>query len=1009
MTHPEQAPDRLGLPCWKSDRPDLFLQTVARVAKEDADSFLASHSPINGIKSKDGSKTEVEVFDWLFKRKGAETLLVVTGEPGSGKSHFINWLKLRLDDSLRRNEKKQIRSVLVKRRSGSLRDALEQLLEQLGDFESYLAPVRAALENLSPETAKRALCFELSNLIRENPIANDRRLADLHEFFNDTGSLRWLCRHGGAIDRNVHRLISESRLEERESFPLLNIEDFLIRDPSILRRVGPTVQELQDNLECDIDRCQKACDRANELLRPALERLTGLGNQTLHQIFRDVRKDLHNRGESLALFIEDVSTLSALDTEVVNALEPQNDSSLCRLYGVLGMTNQALQRLPQNMRERIDLELEIAGSDTHSPLRTSSDYSDAFVARYLNALRLSDGDIERLAQFRRQGRDVCVSACDECSFRTDCFRSFGSVHIEETELGLFPFRRGALLRLLDGLREEGVVRKNSRGLLQQVVVPVLTAVDHGLDRSYPNMGLAVDPRIPEDMDSASARYLGGWDDKSKQRLRFLLWYWVGETTIERGASALDLLRSVFGLPQFTQAPIPPPKLEGLTAGAKPTAATSIQVVQDPVYERLSERLEKWVTSGDKLREDNLFRELILPLVKRSIPWDDLRSPAWPARSRVAECNTNSIAIEDMLANPAMGGMRFPVLVRSEETSSLLRAVLRFRYLGRRSWSYPEQVFDKRTIGRWLRAQSSVVVKTPDPVDLDPKVALECAIRFLLIAYQLCKKKALPNELSEAVSVLISFTPDVPFAFSPALKKIADDLPERVSRIREFVWSELNIPQGATGGINLIDPLSIISAISSYRDSCALPQVDERFATSHWQARFGAVTALSRTSWFALEAALSEELGLLTARLNATRVKLASWGLASELVDERIEEFVTGCKGIKKALADIQEPLGNEQVSKILSRSDNPEKQWAKALRDLESMSNGENLLDVLRFDSGGFSNLETSLECLVSWVEQLQESVNERYAIGTGGGNLDDEIALANIALDSISILGEVS
>lgn len=193
MTHPEQVPERLGLPCWASHRPDIFLQAVARVDQADADGFLATHSPIAKIESKDGNKTEAEVFDWLFKRKARETLVVVTGEPGSGKSHFINWLKLRLDDSLRRGERSQIRSVLVKRRSGSLRDALEQLLEQLGDFEYYLDPVRAALAKLSPDIAKTTLCFALSNLIRENPITDDRRLGEFHEYFNDTGSLKWLC------------------------------------------------------------------------------------------------------------------------------------------------------------------------------------------------------------------------------------------------------------------------------------------------------------------------------------------------------------------------------------------------------------------------------------------------------------------------------------------------------------------------------------------------------------------------------------------------------------------------------------------------------------------------------------------------------------------------------------------------------------------------------------------------------------------------------------------------
>ena len=1004
MTHPEQVPERLGLPCWASHRPDIFLQAVARVDQADADGFLATHSPIAKIESKDGNKTEAEVFDWLFKRKARETLVVVTGEPGSGKSHFINWLKLRLDDSLRRGERSQIRSVLVKRRSGSLRDALEQLLEQLGDFEYYLDPVRAALAKLSPDIAKTTLCFALSNLIRENPITDDRRLGEFHEYFNDTGSLKWLCRPNGAIDRNVQRLILASGDEERESIPLIELKDLVIKDPDALRRAGPTVQELNDILEGDDERCQRACDRANLLLRPALERLTGLGNKTLHQIFRDIRRDLEGRGESLALFIEDVSTLSALDTEIFNALEPQNDSALCRLYGVLGMTTQAFDGLPENMQQRASLALSIGGSDANAPLRADSAFADTFVARYLNALRLSDLDIGRLADYRRKGLDVCVSACEDCNLRQNCFDSFGSVKIAESEIGLFPFREGSLLRLLDGLREIGGVRRNPRGLLQHIVVPVLAAVGHGVDRSNPNMGLSVEAKPPRDIDSASAKFLGGWDDRSKQRLRFLLWYWIGEETIQLGASRLNLIRSVFALPEFSQVPPSPPEKKATPSAPDPKVTPP--PVQNATYEGLSKRLESWVTNRERLKGDNDFRENVLPLIKRSIPWDDLRAPSWPARDRAVDCDTRAVQIENMVSNSAIAGVRFPVLSCNEDSSSFLRATLRFRYFGQRSWRYPESVVDRRIIGQWLRANTESFIRVVDPVELDPREAVESGIRFLMVAYQLSNKKPLPIDLSEASSALFSFTFEAPFAYSDSLKVIANDLPDRVGRIREFIWNELNVPQG-TGGVLFIDPLPIISAISSYRDDVEVPKVDDRFGTSHWQARFGSIVALSRTSWTKVETALEDERAVLNQKYNSVRAKLASWQLASESMGERIAEFFNGCKGIKSALAQVDLPTGSDEVSSILGRRDNPDRKWEKTLRDLEAVTVSEDVLDVLRFDSSGLLDVERSLATLDAWVNDLQTAVEKRYADGLGGGNLDEEIAQAVESLDRIQHLNE--
>ena len=438
MSQPTTNPDNFGSPCWETDRPDQFLQSVARVDAAYSSSFLACHSPFLRMVSRNGNRSETDVFDWLFKRTSPETLVVVTGEPGSGKSHFINWLKLRLDDALARGEKQKTKSVMIKRRSGSLRDALEQLVEQLPDFQDYLDPIRAAITTLSNETAKRQLCLDLSQLLHQMPL-NNRRLKKLCDFFSDPGSLGWLCRDGGIIDRNIQRLIAQSEIEEREAIPHLRAEDLIIQSSECRRQIGPSVRDLLDVVDGDPQQLEEALSHANSFLRAALERLTGLGNQTLHQVFKNIRQDLKQQGQILALFIEDVSTLSALDTEIVNVLEPQNDPSLCRLYGVLGMTNQALERLPDNMRGRINLELGIKGSSEDGPLQTDTDYVDRFVARYLNTLRSSNQDIDRIADYRRQGRDVSLSACEECPLRDKCFRTFGNVEIEEQGIGLFPF------------------------------------------------------------------------------------------------------------------------------------------------------------------------------------------------------------------------------------------------------------------------------------------------------------------------------------------------------------------------------------------------------------------------------------------------------------------------------------------------------------------------------------------------------------------------------------------
>lgn len=1008
MPHPTNPPDRLGSPCWDIDLPDQFISTVARVDASYADSFFASHSPFETIDSNKGDQTEAGVYEQLFNSKSPERLFVVTGEPGCGKSHFINWLKLRLDDALARGEKEKIKSVMIKRRSGSLRDALEQLIEQLPDFHAYLDPIKSAIIKLSGESANRELCFKLSQLLHSEPLP-DRRLRELHNLFSDPGSLRWLCRDGGVVDRNVQRLISQSELDERETLPLFDEKDFRIEDAALCRQVGQSVQDLLDVFDADEGRRETALSHANKFMRAALEGLTGLGNQTLYQIFRSIRQELKQQGYSLALFIEDVSTLSALDTEVVNVLEPQNDPSLCQLYGVIGMTTQALDRLPENMQQRIDLRLMIRGSKEHGPLVVDPDYADRFIARYLNAMRLSKQDIKRVAQYRREGFDVRLSACEECRIHEECFKTFGKVDIEDQKIGLFPFMRGTAHRLLRGLPTRGRFNQNPRGLLMDIVTPILKSVSTGIERGPVNMGLTVDPKPPTDLSDATGRYLGGWDDKSKQRLSYLVWYWVGTDTLAKAVGNIAALADALRLPKLSQtpsSPIPPTPPGGehpKKLGPQP-ASPQPQLSE---YQKYLGLLEKWAINNESLHQDATFRELLLPMIKRSIPWDDLRRPAAPACNRVVQMDTKSIKIEEMVSRPQFTSLHFQ-FPRSASTNTLLRVSLAFRYLGDRTWKYSESdaVSDRREYGKWIRENVKKFIQVPEPENLDPEVAYASAIRFLIVAYQFTQKKPLPIEYSDAVNDLFSFEPTIPTTLTPELGKIAQDLPARVQKIREFLSSELDVPQG-TGGTVFIDPLPIIRAIESYKDECSVDAVNKRFDESFWAPRFKEVTALGRTSWARLEETLRKEASELGATYKSIKRELTGWDLMANSVQDQLEEFVLGCKNVRQALIDGNQSVGNKPVEAILARPPESIVMWKQILSEAERNAETGDPVDTLRFEAKEFIDLSDSLATLVKWAGELDKLIVDKYKKGTGGGDLDEEIRSAHRALDAFSTLAE--
>ena len=479
MAEPIRIPPTLGHPCWTVPNLEATIRTVAAMGDESASRFLATHAPISHVRADKTNQTltDAKVFEIVTRLSARENVVLIHGDPGTGKSHLINWVKLRYEHAIASEQLSNVLPVLVRRRSGSLKDALEQLVEQLPErFHRYLEPIQAAIERISEREARKKLASELHLELGvrweeagKPPLP--RTIRYLPEAFHAEGFGAWLCREGGVIDRNIQQLVSPSDVKERESFPPFTADEFRIEDAQQRSASQNTanVRRLIDEFEDEAESAQQAAALCNQALRPALRELTGLGNAALSTILRSIRQDLRKEGTRLVLLIEDVSTLSVLDDEVVNAVEPQDDASLCDLTSVLGMTEQAFTRLRDNQYQRIagsGIILSFPGNQSGAEWAIDDTEIDRFMARYLNATRLSEAEVELIAGERQQGGDVSISACDDCPVRDDCHAAFGSVAFDETVVGLFPFRPGTAPYLLDNLDVgQTGVQATQRGLL----------------------------------------------------------------------------------------------------------------------------------------------------------------------------------------------------------------------------------------------------------------------------------------------------------------------------------------------------------------------------------------------------------------------------------------------------------------------------------------------------------------------------------------------------------------
>lgn len=979
MAEPIRIPQTLGKPCWTDANLEATIRTVAAMGTESAPRFLATHSPISHVRggNNNQSLTDAKVFDSITRLSARENVVLIHGDPGTGKSHLINWVKLRYDHAIASENLRNVLPVLIRRRSGSLKDALEQLVEQLPEqFHKYLEPVQAAIERISEREARKKLATELHLELGirwedagKSPLP--RTIRYLPEAFHAEGFGAWLCRQGGVIDRNIQQLISPSDVRERESFPLFTATEFNIQDPQQRSASHNTanVRRLIDEFDDEPDSAEQAAALCNRVLRGALRELTGLGNAGLSTILRSIRRDLRKVGTRLVLLIEDVSTLSVLDDEVVNAVEPQDDASLCDLTSVLGMTEQAFLRLRDNQYQRIagsGLILSFPKDASIAEWATDNADIDRFIARYLNATRLSDTEVALIARQRQEGNDISVSACDDCPVRDDCHVTFGSIAFADAVVGLFPFRPGTASYLLDHVdTSQTGVRATQRGLLDFVAKPVLRHIDGLADGDRHPLALSIRAQQPTDWQTLVETYLAGWGAVERQRLRLLAEAWTLKTKADEIASDLQPLLKPFALPDFSAkaaaarvAPqigsSPPVVIKPnrsaetplLLTAPTPRAMPTVDPAQQKRITDLLNRLDRW-WEGQKFENPREFQEILVAFLKNALPLDDIRRPAIPAQRLLRTADRGSIRIVDSATHAARTGVSF-AFDRTEANYNLMGALARYTVLGDGSWFFPEGERSKRIAARWLRDHQERMLAALDPVNLSTEIPVKVATKFLCVASIVERRAGLPADTAAALAYVTSNASLVPPAvLTEPLRKLYADLPDRRQRLQSFVVEEASVPQG-TGGINVIDPQVLVEAMTDARSDPTLTVLPPDYASSYWKSRYQALDGLK--AWAALPAAIASErvaIGELLAGINSVLVGL---GFATGGAYAGCVEFINDTGRLITLLrSEFHWPAAEIEFFKRDRLADRAES-FAHVLSRAATIAEGDKDSEVLLFD-----------------------------------------------------------
>jgi hypothetical protein len=449
-----------GFVCWDPSGVARIINPEA--AAPSAEVLLATHESVPLVRMNVaeagrlrpvGAVSESDVLDIVRKRHVDPLIVPIIGPSGSGKSHFVLWLRAQLEADPAPSR----RLVYVEKGRLSLSSVVEELLmgEEGEEFDALRASVRDATEALTEEQAALRFRNELSYAIRnlsgeESAPDEDREYAldSLPALLDDHAYATHLLAADGALRRAVSAALGEKRDGEA---PEARFEpgDLPLTLHGEEDKLGETARYYLAALG---DHRQSAATYAvlNQVRDDAMRRVFGVEPNRLVRVMGDLRRRLFERDPDteIVLMIEDFTLLQGVQYELLEAmldLPTRGEQVMCEMRAVIAVTRDRFTEIlahSDTLRTRLQsqghvysIDLRVDDSDDDALNR---DQLASFVARYLNAVRLGHTLIaDRYPEV--------PNACEACKHRDRCHAGFGAAAgTGESKYGLYPFSSDVL-------------------------------------------------------------------------------------------------------------------------------------------------------------------------------------------------------------------------------------------------------------------------------------------------------------------------------------------------------------------------------------------------------------------------------------------------------------------------------------------------------------------------------------------------------------------------------------
>lgn len=813
--------------CWKPEIVHEVINPDAEAVPEEI--FLAIHTDYPLLISDQGSALmTMSAYNFLHQHfldesRGDYVQTMVLGKSGSGKSHFIQWMRLNIPKS----DDTYIFSIPKARTS--LRTIVERIVELLPI--DLAEPYREELKHSDPITLNERgkidkLLDSLALAISQDQSSNiDEEELEIYLIENIPNIFRdpylrqsYFTINNPLINGLVNHVFSNSsvniRAESRREFSAVDIH---LGGRNYADAAAPT-QEVLDVI--GDGQGSPAFDLAlkiiNRNLDKALTLTLSLTPQRLIGMMTDLRKHLYAQGKRLILLVEDLALLQGIDNALLLALTTagrQGSERLCELRWAAAVTTGYYDRLEDSARTRLTFRIEMDRPGSESKNLIGRTGLAKFAARYLNAVRVGP---EKLQDWhnRLQPHENATppNACDNCAHRTICHEGFGAFE----GYGLYPFNKEALWNMA----------RRADNNLEQCFIPrrflttVLRRTLHGHAESlaigqFPPAVLLDEIGGYSIFSTEDRQNLASLDPINHGRRRTLIELWYGQGRIDNLHPALH---QAFGLPQLHNVELPSPLVNKSPVPPQPPRGLGDQPPPNPdrVY------LDRWAQGGEMPETmASKLRQALFDTFWDYIDWDALKidRSSVAGRTGAKPFAQVSFRFRQQTTTPNIPPVNILLPLEDdrsdfERTTIALGGLLHFRNLGH--WDFPKGDIALANLLECLQDWSKRIIEQLNALpkyqqDWDPGQA---AVELLAIGRLLTGTK--PEDINPNTIISLELLPQVSMK-SRELDNLVSRLSNDQKSLQRLVQAIYSGKKGGQKG-RFIDPEHILKVIKKLRRS-----------------------------------------------------------------------------------------------------------------------------------------------------------------------------------------------